>query len=74
MNAVTDEDSADYIPDESRIAVFGFDSTLFLETDPTHFDWMLFSHHVPEEVWKDGSAEFSRMNVGSRSWLRFQGS
>lgn len=49
VNAVTDEDSADYIPVKSRIAVFDFDGTLFLETDPTYFDWMLFSHRVLED-------------------------
>ena len=47
-NAVTDQSSPDYIPLANRIAVFDFDGTLFLETDPTYFDWMLFAHRVLE--------------------------
>lgn len=46
---VTDKGSPDYIPVENRIAVFDFDGTLFLETDPTYFDWMLFEHRVLED-------------------------
>ena len=49
VNAVTERDSADYIPPERRIAVFDFDGTLFLETDPTYFDWQLFEHRVLED-------------------------
>jgi len=47
--SVTDTGSADYIPVERRIAVFDFDGTLFLETDPTYFDWMLFAHRVLDD-------------------------
>ncbi len=46
---VTDKGSPDYIPVENRIAVFDFDGTLFLETDPTYFDWQLFEHRVLED-------------------------
>ena len=49
VRAVTAEDSPDYIPVENRIAVFDFDGTLFLETDPTYFDWQLFEHRVLED-------------------------
>ena len=49
VSAVTDTNSPDYIPVENRIAVFDFDGTLFLETDPTYFDWMLFEHRVFED-------------------------
>jgi len=49
VNAVTDQSSPDYIPVANRIAVFDFDGTLFLETDPTYFDWMLFAHRVLED-------------------------
>ena len=49
VNAVTEKGSADYIPVENRIAVFDFDGTLFLETDPTYFDWLLFEHRVLED-------------------------
>ena len=46
---VTDPLSPNRIPVENRIAVFDFDGTLFLETDPTYFDWMLFEHRVLED-------------------------
>ena len=49
VTAVTDERSPDYIPVENRIAVFDFDGTLILETDPTYFDWQLFEHRVLED-------------------------
>ena len=49
VNAVTARGSADYIPFERRIAVFDLDGTLFLETDPTYFDWLLFEHRVLED-------------------------
>ena len=49
VTSVTDKDSPDFIPVENRIAVFDFDGTLFLETDPTYFDWMLFVHRVLED-------------------------
>ena len=49
VGAVTAKNSPDYIPVENRIAVFDFDGTLFLETDPTYFDWMLFEHRVLED-------------------------
>ena len=44
--AVTDTRSPDYIPPERRIAVFDLDGTLFCETMPTYFDWILFEHRV----------------------------
>ena len=44
--AVTDARSPDYIPPERRIAVFDLDGTLFCETMPTYFDWLLFEHRV----------------------------
>jgi len=49
VEAVTKKGSPDYIPVERRIAVFDFDGTLFLETDPTYFDWQLFEHRVLED-------------------------
>ena len=49
IRAVTAKNSPDFIPPENRIAVFDFDGTLFLETDPTYFDWMLFEHRVLED-------------------------
>ena len=47
--AVTEEGSPDYIPPAERIAVFDFDGTLFCETDPTYFDWMLYDHRVLDD-------------------------
>ena len=49
VKAVTSKGSPDYIPVEKRIAVFDFDGTLFLETDPTYFDWCLFEHRVLDD-------------------------
>ena len=49
VRAVTDEDSSDFIPPERRIAVFDLDGTLFCETAPTYFDWLLFEHRVLDD-------------------------
>ncbi|MBQ7652121.1 MAG: haloacid dehalogenase-like hydrolase, partial [Victivallales bacterium] len=46
---VTAKCSPDFIPPAERVAVFDFDGTLFLETDPTYFDWLLFEHRVLED-------------------------
>lgn len=49
VQAVTRASSPDYIPPESRIAIFDFDGTLFCETAPTYFDWMLFEYRVLDD-------------------------
>ena len=49
MKDITDENSANFIPVENRIAVFDLDGTLFCETDPVYFDHMLFMHRVQED-------------------------
>ena len=49
VRATTDSTSPDFIPVERRIAVFDWDGTLFLETAPTYFDWMLFEHRVLDD-------------------------
>ena len=46
---VTDPASANFIPEEDRIAVFDLDGTLLCETDPTYFDHMLYMHRVLED-------------------------
>lgn len=46
----SNESSIGYIPPAERIAVFDFDGTLFCETAPTYFDWMLFEHRVLEDA------------------------
>ena len=38
---VTNKDSKDYIPVDDRIAVFDMDGTLFCETDPTYYEYMM---------------------------------
>lgn len=58
MNAITAEGSADFIPVESRIAVFDMDGTLCCETDPGYFDHKLLYHRVVEdETYKDKASE-----------------
>ena len=47
--AVTEKGSPDYIPPAERVAVFDFDGTLFCETAPTYFDWLLFEHRVLDD-------------------------
>ncbi len=49
VTTVTSKNSKNYIPLEKRVAVFDLDGTLFLETDPTYFDWLLFEHRVLED-------------------------
>ena len=49
VSAVTKEGLGDYIPPESRIAVFDLDGTLMLETAPTYFDWLLFERRVLDD-------------------------
>ena len=46
---ITNKKSPNFIPVESRIAVFDLDGTLILETDPTYFDWALFEHRVLDD-------------------------
>ena len=50
VEAVTAKGSPDFIPVNRRVAVFDLDGTLFLETDPTYFDWLLFEHRVLEDA------------------------
>ena len=49
IKAITDKNSADYIPVEDRIAVFDMDGTLCCETDPGYFDHKLLYHRVMED-------------------------
>ena len=54
VKAVTDENSADYIPVKDRIAVFDMDGTLTCETYYTYYDTMMFIEYClndhPERV------------------------
>jgi len=61
IEAVTDENSADYIPVNDRIAVFDLDGTLFCETDPNYFDYTLLKYRVLEDPdYKDKASDFER--------------
>ena len=54
VSAVTQEDGADFIPAEDRIAVFDMDGTLTCETFYTYYDTMMFIEYClydhPERV------------------------
>ena len=56
VSAVTDRNSADFIPIKDRIAVFDHDGTLFCESDPTWFDFMLYKHRILEDESYRGKA------------------
>ncbi len=61
MEAITDENGEDYIPIIDRVAVFDLDGTLFCETDPNYFDYMLLLHRVLEDPdYTDKASEFER--------------
>ena len=61
IEAVTDENSADFIPVEDRIAVFDLDGTLFCETDPNYFDYTLLLYRVTEDPeYKDKASDFEK--------------
>ena len=61
IEAVTDENSPDYIPEDYRIAVFDLDGTLFCETDPNYFDYCLLEYRVLEDPdYKDKASDFER--------------
>ena len=58
IKAITDKNSADYIPVEDRIAVFDMDGTLCCETDPGYFDHKLLYHRVMEDPdYKDKASD-----------------
>ncbi len=59
MAAVTDENGADFIPVENRVAVFDLDGTLFCETDPNYFDYCLLKYRVLDDPdYKDKASDF----------------
>ena len=64
MAAITEEGSEDYIPPADRIAVFDLDGTLFCETDPNYFDYMLLLHRVLEDPdYKDQASDFEKVTA-----------
>ncbi len=66
VNAVTDRESGDYIPVKNRIAVFDLDGTLFCETDPNYFDYMLLVHRVLEDPDYKGKASAFEREVAEK--------
>ena len=61
MAAITDPDSADFIPVEDRVAVFDLDGTLFCETDPNYFDYTLLKYRVLEDPsYIDKASDFEK--------------
>ena len=61
VEAVTDKGSPDYIPPTDRIAVFDLDGTLYCESDPTWFDFMLYKYRILEDpAYKDKATEYER--------------
>ena len=49
VQAVTDKDSADYLPPEERVAVFDLDGTLLGERSPSYFEWMMYLHRALDD-------------------------
>ena len=61
VETVTDESDPEYIPPVDRVAVFDLDGTLFCETDPNYFDYMLLVHRVLEdETYIDKASDFEK--------------
>ncbi len=61
VEAVTDKNNPDYIPPVDRIAVFDLDGTLFCESDPTWFDFMMYRYRILEDpAYKDKASEYEK--------------
>ena len=73
VEAVTDENGADYIPVENRIAVFDMDGTILCETDPYYFDHCILVYRVLEDPeYKDKASAFEK-DVATRLQAKFDG-
>lgn len=59
LDAISRENSPDYIPPERRAAVFDLDGTLFCETDPCYLSYSLLVHRALEDEGYKAS-EFER--------------
>ena len=66
IEAVTDENSADYIPVENRIAVFDMDGTILCETDPYYFDHCILVYRVLEDPSYKNKASAFEKDVATR--------
>jgi phosphoglycolate phosphatase-like HAD superfamily hydrolase len=61
VEAAVNPESEGYIPEESRIAVFDLDGTLFCETDPVYYDHRLLRYRVLEDPdYKDKATDFEK--------------
>lgn len=61
VESVTDKSSPDYIPPMDRIAVFDLDGTLYCESDPTWFDFMLYKYRILEDPdYKDKATDYEK--------------
>jgi len=66
VEAVKNRKGPDYIPKKDRIAVFDLDGTLFCESDPTWFDFMLYRHRILEdETYRDRASDHEREIAGT---------
>ena len=54
---VTNEKSSDYIPEKDRIAVFDMDGTIFCETDPVYYEYMMLFDYIIEDNKKNGGSD-----------------
>ena len=61
VSTVTAKDSPDYIPANDRIAIFDLDGTVYCESDPTWFDFMMFKYRIQEDpTYKDKATEYEK--------------
>lgn len=61
VESVTDKSGPDYIPPTDRIAIFDLDGTLYCESDPTWFDFMLYKHRILEDPdYRDRATDYEK--------------
>ena len=61
VDTVTNKNGPDYIPQSDRIAVFDLDGTLYCESDPTWFDFMLFKYRIQEDpAYREKATEYEK--------------
>ena len=61
VEKVADRNSPDFIPPADRIAIFDLDGTLYCETDPTWFDFMLYKYRIQEDPdYKEKATDYEK--------------
>ena len=61
VEKVADRNSPYFIPPADRIAIFDLDGTLYCETDPTWFDFMLYKYRILEDPdYKDKASDYEK--------------